>query len=174
MPVIALIISAQIIIAGDDDIISVQLADFLLALRIGSLYAQGTQINGKFLNLILPVVNQRGRADDDGAGQIMVLMHAFQPCNDLKCFSQTHIISEDTAESIGAHCFQPLVACFLVITQDGIIMRVQWIGSGFHTAQLFHHRMEGSSPHDLDMIAVLCEIIQLKGMERIHLQGMIF
>ena len=37
VPVIALIISAQIIIAGDDDIISVQLADFLLALRIGSL-----------------------------------------------------------------------------------------------------------------------------------------
>ena len=60
VPVIALIISAQIIIAGDDDIISVQLSDFLLALRIGSLYAKGTQINGKFLNLILPVVNQRG------------------------------------------------------------------------------------------------------------------
>ena len=100
-------VAAQQRVGGDDEVELGELLEVLVALRAA--HREDLDAGREVLGLVRPVVDEAGRADDDGglAGVLGVDARQREPGERLERLAEAHFVREDAAEAVGLEEAQP-------------------------------------------------------------------
>ena len=90
-------VALERVVRRHDDVDAARLLEQSAALRLRSRHGHRLKRGCEAGNLLDPVVEQRGRRDDE-RGRRLGRFPGEQECDDLQCLAKAHVICEDAAE----------------------------------------------------------------------------
>ena len=90
-------VALERVVRRQDDVDAARLLEQSAALRLRSRHGHRLQRWREAGDLLEPVVEQRGRRDDE-RGRRLGRFPGEQECDDLQCLAKAHVICEDAAE----------------------------------------------------------------------------
>ena len=162
-------VALERVVCRHDDVDARERLQLCRPLRLRASDGHGLKGWGKATDFLKPVVEQRGRRDDEGRPRPLLFARE-QEGDDLQCLAEAHVVGEDAAEVVVGKAREPVEARDLIVAQHRLQRDGHLVVGLLRLADAAHDLAEAAAARELQALVLAGQRVEVHGFRERQLE----